>query len=194
MTLQNGDLGDITQVDVNFGFQIASDRVNQKSLGGGTILDLGVYTIQASLWAFREAPLEVTGEGTVNQDGVDVAVKGQLKFKNGVANISTSALQELDNTLVVQGTKGVMKVPSFWCPPSVIDIDGTPKVWPLPEPRVKPNYTNSEGLRYEAEEVRRCIKAGLLESPDMSHEESLRIVRIQDKLRQIVGVKYDCDE
>lgn len=54
-------------------------------------------------------------------------------------------------------------------------------------------YGNSEGLRYEAEEVRRCIKAGLLESPDMSHEESLRIVRVQDKLRGFVGVKFPED-
>lgn len=52
------------------------------------------------------------------------------------------------------------------------------------------NFKNSEGLRYEAEETRRCIREGLLESPDMGHEESLRIVRIQDKLRQLVGVKF----
>ena len=55
-------------------------------------------------------------------------------------------------------------------------------------------YKNGSGMMYEAEEVRRCITAGLLESPDVSHAESLIIARIEDELRRQVGCKYPEDD
>lgn len=84
-------------------------------------------------------------------------------------------------------------MPYFWCPQIIVDTDGAEKVWPLPESKIKSSYVNSTGLRYEAEETRRCIKAGLLESPKMDHRESLRVARIEDELRRQVGVKFDVD-
>lgn len=164
-------------------------------MGGGTILDLGVYVIQASLWAFREAPVKIQAEGRLNSEGVDMEMKAVLSFPNGgVANIHTSGLEELDQVLIVKGTKGTIKVKHFWCPLELIDVDGKAKIWPVPESKVKINFVNSTGLRYEAEEVRKCINAGLLESSDVSHEESLRIARIQDELRKQIGVKFAEDD
>jgi dihydrodiol dehydrogenase / D-xylose 1-dehydrogenase (NADP) len=55
-------------------------------------------------------------------------------------------------------------------------------------------FTNSVGLRYEAEETRRCINAGLLESDSVPHAESLIIARIQDELRRQVGVHFPDDD
>lgn len=55
-------------------------------------------------------------------------------------------------------------------------------------------YYNSTGLSYQAEEARRCISQGLLESPLVSHEDSLLIARIEDELRRQIGVKYPQDD
>lgn len=83
----------------------------KKSLGGGTILDIGVYAIQASLWAFRDAPTTIKATGSLNSEGVDVEVNGVLAFKNGgIAKIHTSAKKELSNTAVIKGTKGTITV------------------------------------------------------------------------------------
>lgn len=164
-------------------------------MGGGTILDLGVYVIQAALWAFRAAPLKIQAEGKLNAEGVDMEVKAVLTFPNGgVANLHTSGLEELDNQATIKGTKGTMTLKQFWCPLKLVDVDGKEKEWTVPESKVKINFVNSTGLRYEAEEVRKCINAGLLESLDVSHEESLRIARIQDELRRQIGVKFAEDE
>lgn len=54
-------------------------------------------------------------------------------------------------------------------------------------------YRNSIGLRYEPEEVRRCIRAGKLESDKISHNESLVIIRIADEIRRQIGVTYAVD-
>lgn len=80
-------------------------------MGGGAILDIGIYTIQASLWGFRQAPTSITATGSLNSEGVDVEMNGELKFKNGgVAKIHISAKKELSNTAVFKGTKGTITV------------------------------------------------------------------------------------
>lgn len=74
------------------------------------------------------------------------------------------------------------------------DVDGSIKTWELPKARYDFLLTNSAGLRFEAEEVRQLISEGLIESPSVTHEESLRIVRVQDKLRKLLGVRFDEDD
>lgn len=76
----------------------------------------------------------------------------------------------------------------------ITDVDGSIKTWKLPKGRYDFLLQNSAGLRFEAEETRRLINEGLIESPSVEHEESLRIARIQDKLRKLLGVKFDEDD
>lgn len=66
--------------------------------------------------------------------------------------------------------------------------------WPLPEAKLEFNYMNSCGLRYEADETRKCIRAGKTESEHVSHNESIIIARIEDEIRRQIGVKYPEDE
>lgn len=87
-----------------------------------------------------------------------------------------------------------MQIPSFWCSSTMIDVDGTEKSWPLPQAKYDFNFTNSCGLRYEAEEVRKCIRDGKLESDSVSHNDSLMIANIEDEIRKQLGVKYAEDD
>lgn len=74
-------------------------------------------------------------------------------------------------------------------------MDGTEKKFPaLPEAKHKFYYLNSCGLIYEADEVRKCIRAGKLECDFVTHNNSLTIARIQDEIRRKVGVKYPEDD
>lgn len=75
----------------------------------------------------------------------------------------------------------------------ITDVDGTIKTWELPKGRYDFILKNSAGLRFEAEEARRIINEGLIESPSVTHEESLRIARIQDMQRRQLGVRFDED-
>lgn len=87
----------------------------------------------------------------------------------------------------------IEKVPNFWCPTSIVDVDGTEKTWPLPEGKYEFKHLNSCGLRYEADEVRKCIRDGKTESASVTHNESLLIARIEDEIRKQIGVKYPDD-
>jgi dihydrodiol dehydrogenase / D-xylose 1-dehydrogenase (NADP) len=80
-------------------------------MGGGTILDLGVYTIQLAQFVFGSEPISITAKGTVNEDGVDVETEVEMKYAcGGVARFKTSALKELENKANVRGSKSFMTV------------------------------------------------------------------------------------
>lgn len=167
---------------------------SKKSLGGGTVLDLGVYVIQFSQWVFGTKPVAIKATGTLNEDGCDTQMQAELSYgQAGVARVQTSAIEELSNKAVVRGTKGTITLNNFWCPTALIDVDGTEKHWPLPTAKHEFNFGNSAGLSYEAEEVRQCIRAGLTQSASVTHENSLVIAHIEDTIRQQIGVVYPCD-
>lgn len=165
-----------------------------KELGGGTVLDLGVYVIQLCQWCFGRPPTAIAATGQLNEDGCDVAMQAELTYSDGgSARIATSALQELTNVAVIRGTKGTIRLPSFWCPLSLTAPDGSEKTWQLPQAKHPMNFHNSEGLSFEAEEVRRCLRAGLTQSDSVTHNNSLVIAQIEDAIRKQIGVKYDVD-
>lgn len=74
-------------------------------------------------------------------------------------------------------------------------MDGTRKIWPLPKAKYEFNFPiNTCGLRYEADEVRNCIRAGKLERDTISHKDSIIIAHIQTEIRKQIGVKYPADD
>lgn len=88
-----------------------------------------------------------------------------------------------------------LKLTDFWCPLKLTDVDGSIKTWELPKGRYDFLLKNSAGLRFEAEETRQLInQQGLIESPHVSHEESMRIARVQEKLRKLLGVHFPEDD
>lgn len=89
----------------------------------------------------------------------------------------------------------LIKLPSFWCPTCLTDIDGSAKEWELPKQKLGEfEFHNSCGLRYEAEEMRKCINEGLLECEVVTQKESLLIARIQDEIRRQIGATFSEDE
>ncbi|XP_034254346.1 trans-1,2-dihydrobenzene-1,2-diol dehydrogenase-like [Thrips palmi] len=189
--LASGAIGDIVQVNANMTIHFPEgSRVRTKSQGGGTVLDFGVYVLQLVLMVFGpRMPLEVRAVGHVNNTGCDDATAVVLKYPgNRTAMVGTSALADMNNDAVIWGTKGFIKiVDPFWCPTKVVSGNET-KEFPLP-PGAHPYFNrNSSGLRFEADEVKRCIRQGLLECPKMMHEESITIAKIQDEIRKQIGV------
>lgn len=80
-------------------------------LGGGTVLDMGVYTIQACQWVFQQEPKSIKATGILNDEGVDLEMSAELHYgDNKVAKIKTSALNQLSNAAKIVGTKGQITV------------------------------------------------------------------------------------
>ncbi|XP_063612011.1 trans-1,2-dihydrobenzene-1,2-diol dehydrogenase-like [Penaeus indicus] len=186
-----GEIGDVVQVLASFGKSAEHvERLVRKDTGGGATLDMGIYTVQfATLVMDGDKPLKVLAGGHLNQEGVDVVTSATLVYPKGrTASLSTTIRADLPSEAFVVGTKGTIKVNyPMWCPESFESPSGTYTA-PLPVTGQTYNFNNSQGLMYEAAEVRRCINAGLLESPGMTHGESITIAEIMEQMRAQVGV------
>ncbi|XP_030557045.1 trans-1,2-dihydrobenzene-1,2-diol dehydrogenase [Drosophila novamexicana] len=193
--IQTGALGEVKEVEVNFGFPLSNvDRLQKRELGGGVVYDLGIYTIQVSQWAFQEPPQKIESTGQTNAEGVDDDVSATLTYSGGrTARMRVSGKVQLDNKAVIKGTKGQVTLINFWSPNKLIDIDGKEKEWLPPKGKYATNYGNSEGMRYEAEAVRQSILAGELENKSVTYADSLLFAQIEDTIRKQIGVlnKYD---
>ncbi|XP_076144270.1 trans-1,2-dihydrobenzene-1,2-diol dehydrogenase [Alosa pseudoharengus] len=195
--LAQGEVGEVKMVRADFGTPIAHiPRSVEKELGGGALLDIGIYCLQFVLMVFNgEKPECVQATGVCLDTGVDEAMVVTLKFSRGrMAVCRCSVTMALPNDAVISGTKGSIRVPEhMWCPTSLV-VNGKETQYPVPEPYLPINFTNSTGMRYEAEEVRQCLLKGMKESPRMTLADSALLMEIMDEARRQVGVTYiqDC--
>ncbi|KAM4603080.1 dihydrodiol dehydrogenase, tandem duplicate 1 [Polymixia lowei] len=189
-------VGEVKLVKAYFGSpQLHVPRSVQKELGGGALLDIGVYCLQFVLMVFKgERPASIQATGVLLDSGVDESMVVVLKFsRNRMAFCTFSIAVPLPNDATISGTKGTIRVLGPMHCPTKLVVNGKETQYPLPEPCLPLNFTNSTGLRYEAEEVRQCLLKGLKESPRMPLSESLQLTEIMDEARKQVGVVFNQD-
>ncbi|KAK5921101.1 hypothetical protein CgunFtcFv8_024837 [Champsocephalus gunnari] len=182
--LEQGEVGDVQMVRADLGAPLTHiPRLAERKLGGGALLDLGIYCLQFIFTVFNgERPESIQATGHCIDTGVDGTAVLVLKFSgNRLAICTCSITMMLTCDAVIIGTKGTIKV------------NGKEMQFPLPEASMPLNFTNSTGLRYEAEEVRQCLLKGLKESPGMPWAHSSLIADVLDEARRQLGVTYDQD-
>ncbi|KAI3356150.1 hypothetical protein L3Q82_017401, partial [Scortum barcoo] len=194
--LAQAEVGDVQIVRADLGAPLTHvPRLVDRDLGGGALLDLGIYCLQFVFMVYNgERPESIQATGHRIDTGVDGTEVLVLKFSgNRLAICTCSVTMMLSCDAVIAGTKGTIKVPHhMWCP-TALEVNGKETNFPLPEADMPLNFTNSTGLRYEAEEVRRCLLEGLKESPGMPWAHSSLIAEVLDEARRQLGVTYDQD-
>ena len=201
--IAEGDIGEVRLIRANFSFRMPPERTKGRlvdpELGGGSVLDIGVYPISFATMIFGgERPEKIYAQGTLLSTGVDGTAVITLTYSGGrIAQLCCSISFDMACDAVVCGTKGELRLPHpFWCPTKlespkgVYKKDSVSKEFPLPEPYLPTNFPNSTGLRYEAEEVYKCIKGGKKESSVMPLEQSLIVAEIAEEIMKQIGVIY----
>ena len=201
--IANGEIGDVRFLRANFSFRRPADRAEGRltdpKLGGGAVLDVGVYTISLATMLFGgERPIQVYAQGSLLPSGVDDLAAITLVYSNGgIAQLTCSISYSMACDAVVCGTKGELRLPHpFWCPTrletpqGVYQGEGLSKDFPLPEPHLPGNYPHPTGLRYEAEEVYTCVRGGRCESDIMPWEESVVVAEIAQEIMTQLNVVY----
>lgn len=201
--IADGHIGEVRFVRANFSFRRppgrSEGRLTDPELGGGAILDVGVYTINLATMLFGgQRPVKVYAQGHTLPSGVDDLAAMTLTYSGGgIAQLTCSISHDMPCDAVICGTKGELRLPHpFWCPTrldtpqGVYEKEGVAKHFPLPEPHLPGNYPNATGLRYEAEEVYRCVRGGRRESDVMPLEESLIVAEIVEEVMKQLNVIY----
>jgi len=182
-----GEIGEIVNISADHGQSFDYDpasRVFDPKLAGGALLDLGVYPISFA-HDFLGVPDAVIAVGTLTDTGVDGQISIVLSYGERVqATLSTTLWSKTPTTASISGTEGYIQVAGdFYAPTSftVTRTDGAQ--WTFDRPA-------SKGLQYEAAEVARRVAAGETESPRMTWDNTLEVMRTMDAVRAQIGLVY----
>ncbi|ODM95427.1 Trans-1,2-dihydrobenzene-1,2-diol dehydrogenase [Orchesella cincta] len=194
--LEKGTIGEVMQVRVEMGLAFPEDNWRRsKEVGGGTVLDMGTYTTQFTTMCFSGLkPLKIVASGHLNESGADDSSSATIIFPKGkTGTLITHSRVNLPSEALVVGTKGSMKLNfPFWAADKLETPSGVLE-FPVPKTDKEFNFWNSTGLSYQCQEVRRCIQAGITESPLMSLDETILIAEIKESIRKQIGVSYPQD-
>ena len=180
-------IGDPLLVEGDFGFRVPVDpasRLFDLAQGGGALLDLGIYPLQLCTFVLG-LPTRVVADGVVGETGADEVVTALLHHGGGgLGVIKASTRVPMSCTARIAGTEGWIEIPAFMhCPTSLtVARHGAREVLDL--------GFDGDGLRFEIEEVHRCLSEGRRESTVMPLDESVALMAVLDDIRRQVGVVY----
>lgn len=157
--IDSGELGEIHMAEFSHSFAASYNTwMFDKSVGGGTLLSSGIYAVQLLLWLFGPMA-QIRGVKSSLEDGTEWQYVLSGAMESGVLfNIKNSTRAILDNTARIFGSKGYIEIPEYWkARKAVFHITG--------QEIQTAEYPCEHELRYEAEHITECMRAGLLTSP-----------------------------
>ena len=186
-----GEIGVPSQVIADFGFAATEDplhRVNNPALGGGALLDLGIYPL--SIAASLLGPVaSAKAQALMGPTGVDIHTGFTLVHEGGGMSICSCSLRaRTPAELTVAGPLGHVRMNTMFHRATSITValaDGSARTVQTP-------YLGN-GYVHEAIEAGRCLREGLLDSPGMRSEETLALMGVLDTMRAQIGLRYAGD-
>ena len=175
--VKEGRIGELLNLEADFGHKAAFDlqhRHFNPELGGGVMKDIGIYPLALFMKVLGHE-LEIQSTGIRLENGLDAQVVFQGKSKNGGQTFQgmVSFLGAGPSEACITGTGGRIRFAPQWFRP----VD----VWLEKEGCEAEHFSGKAdgfGFQFEADEVEHCVRAGLLESPHWTHEDSLAAARL----------------
>jgi len=188
-----GAIGEIRLLQSNFCFKCPRDldwRLLNPDLGGGALLDIGVYNIALANMIFGQPPTRIVSSAHRGETGVDELSSIILNYDNGAMATSSCSLEIITPSVAhIYGTEGHIEIlDPYWQPEKLT---------------LTPNNGDSEtftfestgnGYNYEAQAVMQCLRDGQTESPLMTLDESLEIMTTMDTIRKQWDFTYPMEK
>ncbi len=188
-----GQIGAIKLIQADFGFRAATpppQRLFDPKLGGGSLLDIGIYPVFLAITLLGR-PTEVHAMMTPFESGVDEQCVITMKFETGaLAVLSSTFASDTPVEAMIAGTKGRIQMKNrFHNAIATLEISEEKDVIKTIDVHREEGY----GYQFEARHVGECLVQGLIESPIMSHADSILLIETLDRIRLSGGIKYDVD-
>lgn len=177
--IAEGLIGDIKLIQANFCFKLyefdPDSRLLNPRLGGGSVLDVGVYLIALTQDLYGGLPADLTAHFIKSKKNVDLFCNMQLEYKHGgIAQLNSGIMINTDHDAVITGTEGWIKMDTFWKSQNMTVTIGSKKTqYHLP-------IDIDTSFSYQIEECVKSIKAGQIESKIMPHQDSLDVAQTMD--------------
>jgi len=187
--IAEGTLGELRTLIADHTQKLPDDpthRVNALELGGGALLDLGIYPISFA-WDVFGAPATIQATATFKETGADSQVATIFGYDEPRVALTTSVSDARGpDTASLIGTEARIDIDSVWYTPTtfrVIAHDGTV----LEEYR---SEVNGRGMQYQAAAVERLVGEGNLGGDILPIEETVAIMGTLDAIREQIGLRY----
>lgn len=181
-----GDIGALRSFAAAFTVPFPYDETNRLfdlANGGGALMDLGVYPVTlAHLLAGH--PTDVQVLGSTVPTGADDQVALQWHTDSGaLVQVLCDSRSHGASRTVLRGTAG-------W-----IEVHGPvndPESFTVHRPGEDEEHVSAErrGFAHEVEEVHRCLREGLVESPLVPHDDTIAVMTVLESVRREIGVRY----
>ncbi|MDR6904748.1 putative dehydrogenase [Agromyces sp. 3263] len=187
--IADGTLGEVRTLIADHTQKLSDDpthRINALELGGGALLDLGIYPVSFS-WDLFGAPRTIQSTATFKQTGADAQIANLLGYDGGrVASILSASDTLGPNTAAVLGTLARIEIDRVWYTPTsfrVVAADGTV----IEEFR---SEVTGRGMHFQAEAVERLVAEGNLRGDLLTIDETVAIMGTLDAIREQIGLRY----
>ncbi|MEO7495800.1 MAG: Gfo/Idh/MocA family oxidoreductase [Massilia sp.] len=189
--VKSGEIGTVTQVSADFGFPATVDadhRLLNAALGGGALLDIGIYPLSIATDLLGPVTA-VQAQAEIGPTGVDVQTGFILKHEGGGMSVCGCSLKaSMPVELTVSGERGHVRINSMFYKGESVSVTLAGGVT-----RTVPTPFIGNGYVHEAIEAQRCFRAGLIESPRMTHADTLALMGVLDTIRAQIGLRYPAD-
>ncbi|MFC5045308.1 Gfo/Idh/MocA family protein [Aquimarina hainanensis] len=185
--INNKELGAIRSLTADFGYYSTFDpdsRVYNKALGGGSLLDIGIYPLFAAL-SMIGYPDDIQASANMTSTGVDENCHIKLQYKSGVsASLYSTITKKTKTEAILVFEEGTIHIHSQFHKPTSFTIEKNGKK----ETRKFPVTTF--GYNFEAAHAQEMLLAEKTESPIMSFDKSLQLIQLLDQVRQQINLIY----
>ncbi len=193
--VSSGKLGKINHITANLGYNVwHRERVHENALGGGALLDVGIYTLNfADLVLKGESPASITVNAQIDAENkTDRCETVTLGYKDGVtATLYNSLINYTDRRGVIYGDKGyavIENVNNF----EALNFYSNADKGALTESIIAPPMIS--GYEYEFTSAAKAILCGATEPKECPHSQTLRILHLTDRIRAQMRLTYPADK
>lgn len=185
--LKNKTYGNILKIEADFGFTRPYDtskRLFAKNLGGGSLLDIGIYPIFVSLSTLG-LPNHIDAKATFFENGADSSCDMVFEYDNNVKSYLKSSLkEELPTQAIFYCEKATLRINTHFHAPSTVSIIKNGKE------EIKDFNYSTIGYNYEAIHFNELLRKGMTESDIMTFHFSKQLIKTLDNVREIINLHY----
>lgn len=162
------------------------ERMYQRELGGGALLDLGIYPVSFA-WDVFGAPSTVLAHGTLTDAGVDRETAIILGYPSGAhAVLQTQMSGAGPNRAAIVGTEGRIEIESVWY--NVVGFTRYDRAGEVVERFDE--KVDGRGMHFQAAELERIVASGQLAGEILPPAETVGIMATLDEVRRQIGLSY----
>lgn len=187
--LQSGIIGEPFLLQASMSALAPLQRLKDPALGGGALLDIGVYLLTIDAMVFGTQIENISTSVIKSEVGIDIQSCLSLTHPGQkLAVLNSTMLAVSDRKAYVYGSKGYLTIDNLNNPEQIEVFDQnrcSVRIYQRPE--------QISGMEYEVLSCLNCMEQRQTECPEMPHEETLRILRMMDSIRAQWGIRYPCE-